>query len=174
VFVDRYLAARQCADCGEDDPLVLEFDHLRGKTGHMATLVNEGASPRRLERELANCDVVCVNCHRVRTAARGGSWRLNPERLETDPHRVTGERRNMIYVRDFLMRSCCVDCGERRLILLEFDHVGTKRAAVTALARRGCSLERLQQEISHCQVRCGNCHRRRTLRLLAPTPLPPP
>jgi len=64
-----------CADCGERDPLVLEFDHRTDKTFN----IGEGLSERSwqaLEDEIAKCDVVCANCHRRRTAKRIGYARL--------------------------------------------------------------------------------------------------
>lgn len=161
--MDEYLTGKRCTDCGEDDVVVLEFDHLHSKGGDMTTFVGDGSSPRRLLREAAKCEIVCASCHRVRTAARGGSWRSAPERLESNSHLVAGERRNMVYVRDLLLRSYCIDCGERRLVVLDFDHVGTKTGLVIELARRGCGLRRLVDEIAQCEIRCANCHRRRTL-----------
>jgi hypothetical protein len=63
-------AAAGCADCGEDDPIVLEFDHLDAgtKSGDIATMA--AGSWDALEAELAKCEVVCANCHRRRTHAR--------------------------------------------------------------------------------------------------------
>jgi hypothetical protein len=146
--------------------MVLEFDHLREKRAHVGLLTGDGISLDRLRSEIVNCEVVCVNCHRMRTASRGDSWRSDPARLEQNAGFTPGERRNMILVRELLMRSRCIDCGERRLIVLDFDHVGAKRGSVMQLARRGCGLAALQAEISQCEVRCGNCHRRRTLQRL--------
>jgi hypothetical protein len=34
---------------------------------------------------------------------------------------------------------------------------------VIELARRGCRLQRLEAEVAQCEIRCANCHRRRTL-----------
>ena len=127
--------------------------------------MREGASVRRLERELAGCEVVCVNCHRLRTASREKSWRVDPACVDDMDGLTACERRNMAYIRQVLTRSRCIDCGDSRLIVLEFDHVGTKSGHVVELARRGCSLSRLQAEISQCEIRCSNCHRRRTSRL---------
>lgn len=57
----------------------------------------------------------------------------------------------------------CVDCGEADPIVLEFDHVrGKKLAAVSTLAR--ISLKGVVAEVAKCDVRCGNCHRRKTAR----------
>lgn len=59
----------------------------------------------------------------------------------------------------------CVDCGEPDWRVLEFDHRNRtmKQAAVSNLITQGASIERIQQEIAHCDVRCANCHRRRTI-----------
>jgi hypothetical protein len=63
---------------------------------------------------------------------------------------------------DALAASGCVDCGEADVCVLDFDHVGEKTATVTHLVRREVGLQRLRDEIARCEVRCANCHRRRT------------
>ena len=80
-LVRRYKAAHGCQDCGERDPLVLDLDHRDPATKH-ARLKREryrgtgGGNWSRLSfdalaAELAKCDVVCANCHRRRTFAKG-------------------------------------------------------------------------------------------------------
>lgn len=59
-----------CQDCGEKDPIVLEFDHLEDKVSDVCTLVYHGWSWERVWKEIQKCDVVCANCHRRRTHAR--------------------------------------------------------------------------------------------------------
>jgi hypothetical protein len=161
-FIDEHLRSRCCADCGERDQRVLEFDHLAEKRANVTDLAREGASKRRLTAEVEKCDVVCVNCHRVRTAERAGSWRLGPERLES-ASLTPGTRRNLAYIRQLLLQSSCMDCGDRRMVVLDFDHVGLKLNNVTELAHGGWSLRRLKEEITQCEIRCSNCHRLRTL-----------
>jgi hypothetical protein len=70
-----YLRKHPCVDCGEEDLVVLEFDHLRDKTHNVAYLIRCGSWPRVLE-EIAKCEVVCANCHRRRTARRGRFYRF--------------------------------------------------------------------------------------------------
>lgn len=69
-----------CVDCGERDPVVLEFDHFGTKTATVARLLAAQASLERIQREIAQCEVRCCNCHRLVTAARrGGTWREAPD-----------------------------------------------------------------------------------------------
>jgi hypothetical protein len=77
LFLLDYFAAHPCADCGEDDPAVLEFDHLddQEKAFEIAAALPYRAWASILA-EIAKCDVVCANCHRRRTARRGGHLRL--------------------------------------------------------------------------------------------------
>lgn len=70
-FLMEYFRSRPCADCGEDDPLVLEFDHKDDKLFTIARGLRD-RSWETLLREMEKCDVVCANCHRRRTARRGG------------------------------------------------------------------------------------------------------
>ena len=69
----RAAKKRPCADCGVEYPYyVMDFDHCPGtfKRANLSVLVKRGASNDVLLKELAKCDVVCANCHRVRTHQR--------------------------------------------------------------------------------------------------------
>jgi hypothetical protein len=70
-YLVAFLQDHPCVDCGESDPIVLEFDHLRDKKFG----ISDGLQGRRWQDvldEIAKCEVVCANCHRRRTAKRGG------------------------------------------------------------------------------------------------------
>ena len=63
-----------CVDCGKRyPPCVMDFDHREGevKTGNISVLAKQWSWERTLA-EIAKCDIVCANCHRIRTAKRGG------------------------------------------------------------------------------------------------------
>jgi len=159
-YVLAFLASRPCADCGESDAVILEFDHLHAKKDTISSLVCHGASLARLSEEIGLCEVVCVNCHRLRTARRQGSRRLGGTFIGSTARPLRD--RNLRFLFEKLRATGCVDCGERELVVLDFDHVKGKTASVSALARRECSIARLEEEIAKCEVRCANCHRRKT------------
>lgn len=71
----EYLKNHPCIDCGESDPIVLEFDHLGDKKYNIGTAVS--GSHRSWElilQEIQKCEVRCANCHRKKTAERAGNW----------------------------------------------------------------------------------------------------
>jgi hypothetical protein len=71
--------------------------------------------------------------------------------------------RNRQFAWDYLAAHPCVDCGERDVIVLEFDHVrGEKEFAIAVGICKKYSLERLAGEMAKCDVRCANCHKRIT------------
>lgn len=71
--------------------------------------------------------------------------------------------RNRLYTKGYLTEHPCIDCGEKDIVVLEFDHVKGKKAGnISQMAMSPVSLEVLQKEIEKCEVRCANCHRRAT------------
>ena len=68
------------------------------------------------------------------------------------------------YQKQYLLQNPCIDCGESDLSVLEFDHNDkvSKFKAVSSLIRARYSLEKIKNEINKCEVRCANCHRRKT------------
>ena len=67
-----YLLEHPCVDCGEDDPVVLEFDHNRDKEFDIGSAIPKGYSLKRVQAEVDKCEVRCANCHRRKTYKERG------------------------------------------------------------------------------------------------------
>lgn len=73
--VMAFLLEHPCVDCGEGDPVVLDFDHIdpAEKTDSVSQLFRNGAYKKAFE-EIEKCIVRCANCHRRRTAKQFNWW----------------------------------------------------------------------------------------------------
>lgn len=71
------LSTNPCVDCGEINPMALEFDHIDGddKICGVGKIVGDGSSWKRIEEEMAKCEIRCANCHRIRTAKQFGWYK---------------------------------------------------------------------------------------------------
>ena len=79
----------------------------------------------------------------------------------------TNKRRNQLaainfplYI-DYLKTHPCVDCGEVDPIVLQFDHIRDKKFLVSKMIH-SYDWDQILTEISKCEIRCANCHIRRT------------
>ena len=76
-FVRDYLSAHPCVDCGESNPIVLEFDHVTGqKRMAISEMCTRGYSIQSIALEIEKCVVRCGNCHRRKTSMERGWFRL--------------------------------------------------------------------------------------------------
>lgn len=74
-FVYSYLLTHPCVDCGNTDPRVLEFDHVRGeKKASISELVRTRHSLKAIKLEIDKCEVRCANCHRIKTSEQFSWW----------------------------------------------------------------------------------------------------
>lgn len=65
------LKNKPCVDCGNSFPSVcMDFDHLPGTVKIRNVSMMLTCSRHTIDAEVAKCDLVCANCHRVRTATR--------------------------------------------------------------------------------------------------------
>ena len=73
-FVNRVKKMLGCVDCGELNPVVLDFDHVCGvKVRNIADMVHRPFSINSIKAEIRKCDVRCANCHRKKTHQRRNS-----------------------------------------------------------------------------------------------------
>lgn len=69
----RKLKEVPCKDCGDEYPhYVMDFDHTiaSSKKATVNRLAGERAGWLTLKQEIEKCEVVCANCHRIRTYKR--------------------------------------------------------------------------------------------------------
>ena len=68
----RKIKEAPCTDCGQRyPPYVMDFDHVEdNKDFGVSYAVGSGLSRETILAEIAKCELVCANCHRVRTHKR--------------------------------------------------------------------------------------------------------
>ena len=77
----EYFWQNPCMDCGESNPVKLQFDH-RDPERKLFTIGSRlDKNWEALKSEIEKCDVVCANCHQARTAKDNDSlwYRLFPD-----------------------------------------------------------------------------------------------
>lgn len=80
-FIYGFLSDNPCVDCGETDPIVLTFDHVRDKKFTIATKVMS-VSQEELINEIKKCEIRCGNCH-MRKTAQQFNWYEHEKNRET-------------------------------------------------------------------------------------------
>lgn len=75
-FMLKYLAEHPCVDCGETNIVTLHCDHIKKKTYNIGDLITKGRNINMIRKELKQCEVVCANCHTIRTQRRKHSYRV--------------------------------------------------------------------------------------------------
>jgi hypothetical protein len=92
--------------------------------------------------------------------AQRESYLRNRDKVKED--QLSLKQRNRKFVLEYLLDHPCVDCGEDDVMCLEFDHINNKTIEINKMIRNRYSLENIQKEIEKCEVRCANCHKRKT------------
>lgn len=69
-FINNIKSTRGCIDCKIKNFIVLDFDHIKDKSFNISDGVRSGYGEDTLMREIGKCDIVCANCHRIRTYNR--------------------------------------------------------------------------------------------------------
>ncbi|MEK7659525.1 MAG: hypothetical protein AAB338_02650 [Patescibacteria group bacterium] len=89
---------------------------------------------------------------------------IMPYKNREDLYKV--QKRHRIKIRksllDFLSKKKCADCGENDPRVLDFDHIdpAVKFKTVSNMLSGHYSWQSVLAEISKCEVRCANFHRR--------------
>ena len=95
-------------------------------------------------------------------AAKRAHYAANKEQYAQ--RNANQRKRNQDFVLDYLNTHPCVDCGEKDPRCLQFDHRDRtlKEFNVSKMIRDGYGIDRMLAEIVKCDVRCANCHAKRT------------
>lgn len=76
IKICEYLSDKFCVDCGENNILVLEFDHIEPKDKSFNVTTALYNSWGTIKKEINKCEIRCCNCHRIRTHHQIKSKRL--------------------------------------------------------------------------------------------------
>lgn len=102
----------------------------------------------------------CLTCSREKDRKHYSKSLHRKKAIRVNNKKRIDEARQ--YVIEYLSSHPCVDCNESDIVVLEFDHKENKYDAISDMVKNGIALERLKSEIEKCDIRCANCHRRKT------------
>lgn len=123
------------------------------------------SSFRFKNKERGTYQSYCIECNKVKNKehyqANKTSYKEKSRVYrEINPRKPS---RQELYLFKFKSENPCVDCGESDPIVLGFDHRDPKEKLFNIGSHRNkFSLEDLKLEIKKCDIRCHNCHARRT------------
>jgi len=74
-YVANYLKGKCCEFCRNANPIVLQFDHVRGtKKDTISNMMNSRTCVDTIQKEIDKCIIVCANCHLIRHSIERG-WK---------------------------------------------------------------------------------------------------
>src|SRR5712691_1079534 len=165
----RDLRRVPCADCGKTyPPYLMDFDHHDPAAKSFFLLADAALLKNRnvLLAEVAKCDVVCANCHAIRTSRQRAEYDWGwpgggkGPRLEYRRERSRAQAKLLHELR----AVPCADCGQKYPpFVMQFDHrdPATKTHLVTQMIGHA-GTTRILAEVAKCDIVCANCHRQRT------------
>ena len=105
----------------------------------------------------------CLECRREydRAYYKRNADKYKQYRRSNQP-RYRAKRRYLLM--EYLSTKRCVDCGIADPVVLELDHVRGDKEFNIADKVFMYAWSRVLREIEKCEVRCANCHRRKTAR----------
>ncbi|QPB44294.1 hypothetical protein [Medusavirus stheno T3] len=160
-----------CVACQEDDPNLLEFDHLNPSTKRRAVADMMGVGDSAFALEVRKTQLLCVTCHRrksVATYRENAKARSKPEKRSD---KYAKRNREHVCARKMSIGECSI-CHrqpssadiESGMSTFEFDHIdrATKTTNISVMVNTRTSLDRIDSEIAKCRLLCVSCHRRHT------------
>ena len=147
------LRAQPCSECNQKFPVYcIEAHHRDGteKITEVSQMVRAKCHWEKVEQELAKCDLLCSNCHRLKTYRGGG-------KLE----KISRLARQQVKIVTILKGiTPCFYCGQTfQACQMDFDHIEKDSKEGKILSFFGKPMSLLLAEIVKCQLVCSNCHR---------------
>jgi hypothetical protein len=115
-------------------------------------------SKNRLHSRCKECVKIYVREHYLKNK----EYYIDKAQQHNKRYRKDGRQ----FIWDYLKEHPCVDCGEKDPIVLEFDHFKDKEYTISNMVHKSISIKKIQSEIDKCEIRCANCHRRKTAKQL--------
>lgn len=130
---------KTCIDCNQNKTLEEFYPHKDGLYGR---------SP------------YCAECSRIK-ARKYYKKNNNKRREQIYNARV---KRKLEVFNELLNKYLigCIDCGETNFFVLDWDHKDTENKLLPLSKMWNFSKEKIMQEVDKCELRCANCHRKKT------------
>jgi len=155
ILLNEIKSVLACDDCGGFfAPYVIDFDHRdpTTKVSGVGDMVASAISWDRVIAEIAKCDAVCANCHRLRTY-KGVKCKQG--------RRV---RYHMGVISQLKELLPCLDCGQFfSAVQMDFDHLQSETEVGNVSQMLRLPSDVIMQEIAKCHLVCANCHRHRSV-----------
>ena len=100
---------------------------------------------------------LCRDCSKEQSKKH---YNANKDQYAKRNDKYKSANKQLIY--DYLLSHPCVDCGESDPIVLEFDHRDPDEKSFRLASVSNYSTDKLILEMNKCDIRCANCHRRKT------------
>ncbi len=163
-YLKNLKTTNQCTDCKNYFPSVsMDYDHVRGeKYRNVSVLAWNSTDTELVDKEIAKCDLVCSNCHRIRTVKRTHE---QPTKVKSKVALKSLKRRTRAkeYLDQIKQNNPCSVCNKYfPVAAMEFDHVDRTTKSTCVGELRGRSIARVAEEVAKCRLICSNCHRVKT------------
>lgn len=120
---------------------------------------------KEFDKNKSKCDGLQSQCKLCRKPSTIKYYETHKEDQKNRVQKINLKNKNEIeqYIIKYLEQHPCVDCNEKDIIVLEFDHLKDKKNNIGSMMRS--SFTAVKEEIEKCEVRCANCHRRKTAKI---------
>ena len=134
------MKTKKCAGC-KDDKKLEEFPWKNKSKGTKSTR--------------------CYDCQREYSKKH---YRENKRKYldRNNRRRENVRKENRKFLKEYFEKHPCIDCGETDIRVLQFDHVRGKKKFNISSRIRDWPVDELMDEIAKCEIRCANCHFKKT------------